>query len=267
MFENDEALPIESTEEPVEENVEETTEEVVEEAENEQESGETADNAEQSDEENSRYAEIRRKAEAKYKAQYEAKQNAMNERFKTAFGKFGVNNVEEYIAKYEEQNRKKVDEDLKKAGIDRDAVMQSLQNTPEMRQLREAATVLAQQQLARQDEEDLKAIQKIDPSVSSWDDIPKMDEDRKYYNLVFEKNMNKVDAYKIAFFDKLMSDRSAATKQAAINAARGKSHMKATTGNASASNDLTDADTDMWKQFGFSKAEAQSYHSKFNKEK
>ncbi len=253
----------EETEEP-ETEVEETEEESVKEQETAEPDDDSEEHEEQSEEENSKYAAVRRAAEAQAKAKYEKQMNALNERFKTAFAKYGVNNAEEYLDKYESQQKETVEAQLKKAGLDSQQVQAALLNTPEIRELRESARALRAAQQNQQDAADLEQIKKLDPSVTSWKDVVDRDKDRKFYDLVFEKGMNKTDAYKIAFFDDIVASKNTASKQAAVNQSRGKSHLKPVKGNANTASTITDDEMDEWKAFGFSKDEVKKYKAKFN---
>ena len=221
----------------------------------------------QSPEENARYAQIRRKAEEQARTEYERKQAAQNARMQELFGQYGVRTVEEYLDKYEAQQREATEKQLSDAGINADAVMKSLQNTPEIRQLRESAARLAKQEEERREENALAQIRKLDPSIGSWNDIAAKDPDRVYYDLVFNRHMDEVSAFKVAFFDQLVNSRTQATQQAAVNAARSKSHLAPVKGQPQGGIDMTDAELDEWAAYGFKPSDAKKFKAKFAKER
>lgn len=221
----------------------------------------------QTPEENARYAQIRRKAEEQARAEYERKQAAQDARMQELFGKYGVRTVEEYLDRYEAQQRKATEKQLSDAGIDLNAVMKSLQNTPEIRRLRESAARLMGMEEERREEEALAQIKKLDPSVTDWRDIAAKDPDRVYYDLVFNRHMDEVSAFKVAFFDRLVDARAQASRQAAVNAARSKSHLAPVKGQAQGGLEMTDAELEEWAAYGFKPSDAKKYKAKFAKER
>ena len=83
----------------------------------------------------------------------------------------------------------------------------------------------------------MEQLNKLDPSVKTIDDILQSPS----RGAILEKvnaGYSLLDAYKIVNFDKLTTANTAASKQAAINAMRGKEHMTPTGG-------VTDTSTDM----------------------
>lgn len=84
-------------------------------------------------------------------------------------------------------------------------------------------------------------------------------------NLAAKLDGNLVDAYYLLHKDDIMSGKTAAARQQAINAARGSTEhlhgIKATSGNAES--ELTEEDYKMWANFGYSRDQARAAHKKF----
>lgn len=177
----------------------------------------------QSSEDNARFAAVRRRAESEAQAKYQKRMGDLDKRFAElakASGVDGVTGMEDYLKRIEEaswDNRLKNDqmtgEDIRKM------VSDMVENNPLVVEARETT---ARNQL----EADVKRIQKIDPDIKSLDDLYAADGFEDVLKAVQEQGLNVYDAYRLVNFEKLMEKNSAATKQAAINAAKGKTHME-----------------------------------------
>lgn len=177
----------------------------------------------QSSEENARFAAVRRRAESEAQAKYQKRMVDLDKRFAElakASGVDGVTGMEDYLKRIEEaswDNRLKNDqmtgEDIRKM------VSDMVENNPLVVEARETT---ARNQL----EADVKRIQKIDPDIKSLDDLYAADGFEDVLKAVQEQGLNVYDAYRLVNFDRLMEKNSAATRQAAINQAKGKTHME-----------------------------------------
>jgi hypothetical protein len=183
----------------------------------------------QSSEDNARYAAARRRAESEAQAKYERRLNEMNRRFAALAKANGVTDVEDaesYLKRVEEES---LDARLKEnqlTGEDiRKMVSDLVENNPLVVEARET-TVRAQM------EADIKRITKIDPDIKSADDLYASESFQDVLKAVQEQNLNVYDAYRLVNFDRLMEKNGNASKQAAINQARGKSHMEPVGGTA-----------------------------------
>lgn len=117
-----------------------------------------------------------------------------------------------------------------------EALRQILANDPEKRRLNARVQELEQKQLDEQAgaafNRDFAELQKLEPALKTVNDLEKLDGFDKIVQLVQEKGLDMVTAYKAVNFGKATQASQAAGKQAAINAAKGKNHLAAHDGQA-----------------------------------
>lgn len=117
-----------------------------------------------------------------------------------------------------------------------EALRQILANDPEKRRLNARVQELEQKQLNEQAEtafnRDFAELQKLEPALKTVNDLEKLDGFDKIVQLVQEKGLDMVTAYKAVNFGRATQASQAAGKQAAINAARSKNHLAAHDGQA-----------------------------------
>ena len=256
-------VEVSENEQEVAEPAEETTTETAQ-GENEQEAAEPAEEkiepeqqepgaeqpeepAQQSPEERSKYAAARRKAEAERDAAIEkAKADAAEEARKLIDEAFSISGLinpytkepiktkadyDAYKKRYDEEQKNRV---LKKSGMTDDEFNKFVADLPEVKQAREAQA--AAEEAARQAreaqakvklDEQIKSISVLDPTIKTVEDLTKMANYPKFYELV-KKGNDLVDAFKLANYDALTSSAAAASRQAAINAAQSKQHLTPT---------------------------------------
>lgn len=215
---------------PEEDSVDES-EDTEEESESEEDEAEPA--TQQSPEENAVYANMRRKAEADARKAFEAREKALNERFSAMFGSYkdpvtgkAISSAEEYLNAIQAQERKQMESKLKAAGVDTDILNRAIEANPVVQQARQVMLQNQQAEVNRMMEEDFKNIMSFDHSVQSTEDITKQDNFMEVIQYVQNHpGMRMSEAYKIVNFDRLMNNKSAASSQAAINQAKGKSHL------------------------------------------
>ena len=114
--------------------------------------------------------------------------------------------------------------------------------------------------------EQIRQLSEIDPSIKTFDDICRMENFKSFDSLVRNNGLNFVDAYRLANFEKLSQKDAAATKQAAINAAKGKSHMVPTAGLTvnDGLEEIPASELPKWKAF-FPEASAKELKEKYNR--
>lgn len=121
-----------------------------------------------------------------------------------------------------------------------EALRQILANDPEKRRLNARVQELEQKQVNEQAEtafnRDFAELQKLEPALKTVNDLEKLDGFDKIVQLVQEKGLDMVTAYKAVNFGRATQASQAAGKQAAINAARGKNHLAAHDGQAQPGN-------------------------------
>lgn len=117
-----------------------------------------------------------------------------------------------------------------------EALRQILANDPEKRRLNARVQELEQKQVNEQAEtafnRDFAELQKLEPALKTVNDLEKLDGFDKIVQLVQEKGLDMVTAYKAVNFGRATQASQAAGKQAAINAAKGKNHLAAHDGQA-----------------------------------
>nr|DAK17827.1 MAG TPA: hypothetical protein [Ackermannviridae sp.] len=117
-----------------------------------------------------------------------------------------------------------------------EALRQILANDPEKRRLNARVQELEQKQVNEQAEtafnRDFAELQKLEPALKTVNDLEKLNGFDKIVQLVQEKGLDMVTAYKAVNFGRATQASQAAGKQAAINAAKGKNHLAAHDGQA-----------------------------------
>lgn len=116
----------------------------------------------------------------------------------------------------------------------------------------------------RQLNEQMAELSKMDPSIKSFEDLLSMENFSEFDALV-RKGTDLVSAYKAVNYDKAKATTAKAATQAAINSARGKSHLAPVGGSKTDDSGLTTEDLEIWHRFGLSTKEARDYHKQFNK--
>lgn len=201
----------------------------------------------QTPEERARYAAARRKAEqerdaAIERARQEAERNAQQQ-LDASIAALGLINpytkqpittkaeFDAFKTRRLEEQKSKV---LTKSGMSQEEFNQFLQDLPEVRQAKEAKQQAdAMLQRVRQDnakarmDAQLQAINKLDPSISTVEDLAKSEHYDEMLKMV-KNGYSIVDAFKLTNFEKLQQQTVTAAKQAAMNAAKGKGHLQQT---------------------------------------
>lgn len=117
-----------------------------------------------------------------------------------------------------------------------EALRQILANDPEKRRLNARVQELEQKQIDEQAgaafNRDFAELQKLEPALKTVNDLEKLDGFDKIVQLVQEKGLDMVTAYKAVNYGRATQASQAAGKQAAINAAKGKNHLAAHDGQA-----------------------------------
>ena len=130
---------------------------------------------------------------------------------------------------------------LKAGKLTPEAIQAVVEQTPALqavKKLQEQQAAQAEQR--RQEEErqrqaaararveaEIEEIHKMDPTISSIQDLMAMPTAKTFYDLV-KKGNSFLDAFRMANFDRLTAARAEAARQQAMNNARGKSHLTGT---------------------------------------
>lgn len=196
-------------------------EEVTEEAEESTTEDEPEPEQDFKNERNAIYADARRKAEANARMKYDSEIAELCKGYVHPITKQPIRTLAEYKDALYQQERLATESKLQESGLDPKLIENAVANNP---MIREAQMVLESnraQQAERALESEFLEIQKLDPSITSYAEIPNVDE---VISMV-QRGARLIDAYKIVNFDSLMNARSAGAKQSAINQIKGKSHL------------------------------------------
>ena len=201
----------------------------------------------QTPEQNAAFAAARRKAEAERdaaiaKAREDAQAEArrvIDEAFRDSgltdpYTQRPITSKAEYDAYRERFEAERKDRVLKKSGMSDEEFKSFVESLPEVRQAREAQREAEQAQREAQEarakirvDGQLKEIAELNPNIRELKDLAEMDTYPRFYELV-KKGNTLVDAYKLANYDALRSAAAEGSRQAAINAVQGKSHLAQT---------------------------------------
>lgn len=204
---------------------------------------------------NAIYADARRKAEAEAKHKYSAIDAQYAEKFKgyknpiTGAEIKSAKDYFEAIAAQEELATKKT---LADNGIDPSIIERAVNNSPAIRTANQVIAEQRARDVQNYLEKQIEEVSKIDPDIKSAKDIENSERYPEVLNYVQNNRLSIVDAYKLVYADKLVSQKTAAVKQQAINNARSQSHLTATEGGQSKGDSLVEipqSQLEQWKQF------------------
>ena len=220
------------------------------------------DSDDEDDEEEDRdsiYAAARRRAESEARARY-AKEQAEKDAFYAQLCQGRVNpetnmpitTEAEYMEALQAQRRMDVQNELQSKGVNPSVIEQYIANSPEIKESKRMLAELQDKQARDQLQEDIKTIMSIDRSYENMDDLIQSEAFQSAVDMCRNTPGLRVqDAYKIVNFDNLRDAGVKAAKQAAVNEARGKDHLKATpkssTGKESV--EIPETEYSKWKRF------------------
>lgn len=180
----------------------------------------------------------------------------------------------EYDAYKERFERERQERFLQQTGMSQEEFQQFVQGLPEVREARQAreaaekAVREAREAAARvKVEEQIREISAMDPSVKSLEDLVKMPNYPRFYELVRRGN-TLTDAYRLANFDTLAQRAAAGARQAAVNAARSKEHLTETKSRGSGAVSVPAEVREQYKLFNpdATEEEIQRHYQKYHKE-
>lgn len=196
----------------------------------EPEGGEVQDPAEPAIDENARFAAARRQAEAQIAAR--------DQRFAERFGHITnpvtgrpIQSEKDYFEALDYQAQQQVMQQAKDQGVNPELIEQLVANSPAMRQAQQVIRQATIDEGNREMNQQIQEISGFYPEVKTLDDIVKM-ETFPVFDAYVRQGLNLVDAFRLANFDALSQRGAAASKQAAINAAKGKGHLSPVGGGA-----------------------------------
>lgn len=199
-------------------------------AETEQKPSDESSHHVQTDEENARYAAMRRKAEA----DAEKRMNAELDKSISSLGltdpytnKPITNHAEmqAYRQRFVEEQRKEVQE---KAGMSPEDYKRFVDSLPEVQAGKAAQQKVMDLEIRAKIDSQMREIQMISPEIKSMEDLSKLDNFDKLYDMV-GKGYELADAYKVLNYDRLTAKAAESAKQQALNSIGGKNHLQPVT--------------------------------------
>ena len=160
--------------------------------------------------------------------------NLINPRTKEKIQSYA--DYEAYRAQIQSEQRSR---DMKRLGLNEQQYQEWLNQQPEVREAREAAQAAKKREAEAQVSAWMREIHELDPSINEVADLGKMPNYPRFYELVRRNGLSFVDAYKLVNMDKLTQRNAEAARQAAINAAASKEHLKPANVRAGAANDVS----------------------------
>ena len=199
-------------------------------AEDEQEPSDESSHHVQTDEENARYAAMRRKAEADA-------EKRMNAELDKSIASLGLTDpytnkpitnhaeMQAYRQRFVEEQRKEMQE---KAGMSPEDYQRFVDSLPEVQAGKAAQQKVMDLEIRAKIDSQMREIQMISPEIKSMEDLSKLDNFDKLYDMV-GKGYELADAYKVLNYDRLTAKAAEAAKQQALNSIGGKNHLQPVT--------------------------------------
>lgn len=205
----------------------------------------------QTPEENARYAAARRAAEEQ--------QRRIDETYARRFGNLKnpltgkpIASAQDYMEALEAQEHMQQVRTLHEKGIDPAMLNNIILNNPVMRQAQQMLSEQTERQAEEQLERDLRAISAIDPEIKTLDDLSRQENFQEIVALVKNNGLTIDQAYQLVNAEKITRRQTAAATQAAINQARGKSHLNPIGGMQGTGQNLRDIPANelaTWREF------------------
>ena len=184
----------------------------------------------QTDEENARYAAMRRRAEADA-------EKRMNAELDKSIASLGLTDpytnkpitnhseMQAYRQRFVEEQRKEMQE---KAGMSPEDYQRFVDSLPEVQEGKKAQQKVMDLEIRAKIDSQMREIQMISPEIKSMEDLSKLDNFEKLYDMV-GKGYELADAYKVLNYDRLTAKAAEAAKQQALNSIGGKNHLQPVT--------------------------------------
>lgn len=172
---------------------------------------------------NAIYAQARRAADRRM--------NELDSRVASRFGNMRnpetgqpIRTTQDYFDALDAQERMNARREVQRRGVDPGLIDRMIANNPVIRQAQQVIRDNTLRQGELELENQIQQISSFDPSVKSLDDIVKMPT-FPVFDAYVRQGLSITDAYRLANFDSLAQRDAAASRQAAINSVRGKSHL------------------------------------------
>ena len=227
----------------------------------------------QTAEDNAKFAAARRQAEEQLR-EYQHQKELLDAEFAKRFEGYTnpitgqpVKTSKDYLEALDAQQRLETNRRLEENGIIPAIIENAINNNPVVMQAQEILRMNQIEQAKISMQNDITEISKLDASIKTIDDLgnkPYAQDLISYVN----SGLSLIDAFKLANFESLINQKSEASKQAAINQAKGKAHLSATDGisNSDELLDIPENEISKWKAF-FPDASMKELKEKYNRTK
>lgn len=243
--------------------------------------------APQSHEDNRRFAEQRRKYEGELQRQRAGEAERTKAAVDAAIAAMGMKDPRGNLITTKDQlEQVRADQakaertaKLRRMGLDEgsfnELVSEAVNSHPDVQAAKAAAEAAraaeekaANEQAKQAFDNDLREIaEKYDPSIKSFSDLVNSENYAEVSKYVRDKGLSVLEAYKMANFEKITAQRTAAAKQSAINDINNKNHMQAIgspVGTGSAV--VPPVSMRMYRSMGLTEAEATAAYTKYLEE-
>lgn len=217
----------------------------------------------QSAEENARYAAARRRAEEEIRLRDAEIVRRFGNMTNPMTGQ-PIRNQNDYFAALDAQDELARRQQLEAQGIDTQLLEEMISKNPMVLQAQQLIERQQEQENLRRFEDEMNQIRQFDSNIKTIDDILGSENAQMILDKV-QSGYSLVDAYKLANYDRVTAQRADASKQAAINAMRGKGHLTQTGGVTEPSGevDIPTKELESWRNM-FPHASAKELKTKYN---
>ena len=133
--------------------------------------------------------------------------------------------MQAYRQRFVEEQRKEMQE---KAGMSPEDYKRFVDSLPEVQAGKAAQQKVMDLEIRAKIDSQMREIQMISPEIKSMEDLSKLDNFDKLYDMV-GKGYELADAYKVLNYDRLTAKAAEAAKQQALNSIGGKNHLQPVT--------------------------------------
>jgi len=169
------------------------------------------------------YADARRKAEAEAKK----RQADIDAEYVRRFGNYKnpitgepIRSQADYLRALDAQEQARMESKLRESGVDANILQQFIDNNPAVRQAKEYLAEQQKNEAMRQIEADVAELSKIDPSITSFESVP-----REVVEMAQNRRMTLTESYKLLNYGKVTKASAEAMRQSAVNQIKGKEHL------------------------------------------
>lgn len=240
--------------------------------------------APQSHEDNRRFAEQRRKYEGELQRQRAGEAERTKAAVDAAIAAMGIKDSrgnlittkDQLDSVRAEQAKAERTARLRRMGLDEgsfnELVSEAVNSHPDVQAAKAAAEAAraaeekaANEQAKQAFDRDLREIaEKYDPTIKSFSDLVNSENYAEVSKYVREKGLSVLEAYKMANFDRITAQRTAAAKQSAINDINNKNHMQSMgTPIGTGSAIVPPRTMEMYRSMGYTDAQAAAAYNKF----